>query len=115
MPVRNEFDLVLTKGFRSVLIECKSVKKMTEDYFLKFHSLATRFGISDIRVLLGNTYRNDKEFLAQSNRSQISRGNSLSIITVSEPEDVENIAALLVDMMKTPQSFTDNNKLLGGN
>lgn len=93
--VNNELDLVLTKGFQSVIIECKARSKLVQDFYFKLNSLVDIFGIGAHKVLLttANTDNND------DNRMQRERGNMMGITTISEIDDIQNIADKLSELM----------------
>ena len=93
--VNNELDLVLIKGFQSVIIECKSRSKLVQDFYFKLNSLVDIFGIGAHKVLLttANTDNND------DNRMQRERGNMMGITTISEIDDIQNIADKLSELM----------------
>lgn len=98
--VKNELDLVLTKGFRSVIAECKAVQKLDLNYYHKLDSIADHFGIGVTRVLIGNTYRHDNDEMNAVNRMQRSRGSQLNIKTISAQEQIENIGETLKQLME---------------
>lgn len=99
--VSNELDLVLTKGFRSFIIECKATAKLDMTYYHKLHSIAEHFGIGTTKILIGNTYQDNQEKCTQTasaNDRQRSRGEQLNIITFSDEEDIQNIGEVLADL-----------------
>ncbi len=98
--VKNELDLVLTKGFRSIIVECKAVAELKQDYYHKLHSLADRFGIGTTQVLLGNTYSTSNDLINEQNTMQISRGEQLDIKTISDKEEIINIGQTLKSLME---------------
>jgi|GEM_PF-779137 len=98
--VKNELDLVLTKGFRSIIVECKAVQKLDLEYYHKLHSIAEHFGIGTIKVLIGNTYRHNDVNINAVNKMQRSRGNQLNIITISSQSKIENIGETLKELME---------------
>lgn len=98
--VKNELDIVATKGFRSIIVECKAVQKLELDYYHKLHSIAEHFGIGTIKVLVGNTYRKNDILLTASNKMQRSRGNQLNIVTVSDEGKIMNIGQTLKGLME---------------
>lgn len=98
--VKNELDIVATKGFRSIIVECKAVQKLELDYYHKLHSIAEHFGIGTIKVLVGNTYRKNDSVLTASNMMQRSRGNQLNIVTVSDERKIVNIGQTLKKLME---------------
>lgn len=97
--VKNELDIVATKGFRSIIVECKAVQKLDLEYYHKLHSIAEHFGIGTIKVLVGNTYRKNDIVLTASNKMQRSRGNQLNIVTVSDEGKIVNIGQTLNNLM----------------
>ncbi len=103
--VKNELDLVLTKGFRSMIVECKAVQKLDLEYYHKLHSIADHFGIGTMKVLIGNTYRSDSEKLNAANRMQRSRGSQLNILTISDPKEIETIGETLKNLMEKGSEF----------
>lgn len=98
--VKNELDIVATKGFRSMIVECKAVTKLELGYYHKLHSIAEHFGIGTIKVLVGNTYRKKDVMFEASNKMQRSRGNQLGIITVSDEGKIINIGQTLKELME---------------
>ena len=98
--VKNELDLVLTKGFRSIIVECKAVVELKLDYYHKLHSIAEQFGIGTIKVLLGNTYARSNPVANELNTMQRSRGSQLHIKTISSEDRIVNIGETLKYLME---------------
>lgn len=98
--VKNELDLVLTKGFRSMIVECKAVQKLDMDYYLKLDSISGHFGIGTVKVLVGNTYLHSRDDINAVNEMERTRGNQLGIITIHEQNAIENIGSKLVEIME---------------
>lgn len=97
--VTNELDLVLTRGFRSFIVECKAVRKLDMAYYHKLHSIAEQFGIGTTKILIGNTYKEHEAAIHACNDLQRSRGEQLNIITISDEADIRNIGDVLADLM----------------
>lgn len=95
--VKNELDGVITKGFRSIIIECKARKQLDQNFYHKLYSISEQFGINVKMVLIANTY---DRFFANQNKDQIQRGQMMDIITVSKREDIENIGETLKKIME---------------
>ena len=95
----NELDCVLTKGFRSIIVECKARVELNQDFYYKLDSLASRFGIGTKKVLIANTYVNSPH-LNQINELQKTRGNQMDIITISDENDIQNIGKTLQKIME---------------
>ena len=98
--VRNELDLVLTKGSRSMIIECKATLELKLDYYHKLHSIAEHFGIGTVKVLIGNTHERADSDYAENNAMQRSRGEQLMIRTISSQDEINNIGRTLVSIME---------------
>lgn len=101
--VRNEMDLVLTKGFQSFIVECKAVKKLDQNYYHKLESLAERFGIGATKILVGNTYTVNRNGYDEINARQCSLGNQMEIITESSRDAIAKIGQVLAARMKEKQ------------
>lgn len=93
--VTNELDCVLTKDYRSIIIECKSVRRNDENYYLKLDSLVEHFGIGYRKVLIIVT---DTEH--NSYESYTARGKQMDIVTISTREDLSRIGEILIDIMQ---------------
>ena len=93
--VNNELDLVLTKGFQSVIVECKARSRLDQNFYFKLNSLVDMFGIGTKKVLVttANTENED-------NRMQMERGKMMGIITISEVDDICDIAEKLRDLLE---------------
>lgn len=98
--VKNELDLVLTKGFRSIIVECKAVVELKLDFYHKLHSIADQFGIGTTKVLLGNTYAKKNDVTQDNNTMQRSRGEQLHIRTISEEAEIRSIGETLKKIME---------------
>lgn len=94
--ITNELDCVLTKGYRSILVECKSTKNVDEDFYLILDSLADHFGIGYKKVLIAVTDASNSVY-----ESYVSRGKQMDIITISKKADLLNIGQKLIDIMKS--------------
>ena len=97
--ITNELDCVLTKGFRSIVIECKSKRELTQDYYYKLWAIAEQFGLGTIKVLIANTYDTSSNLVAE-NALNRTRGKQLGIITISDPREIQNIGATLRSIME---------------
>lgn len=92
--VANELDCVLTWGFRSVFVECKSTKDADENFYLTLDSLADHFGIGFKKVLIMVTdMQNDSYDI------HLSRGKQMDIITISDKTELEHIGERLKEIM----------------
>lgn len=92
--VSNELDCMLTKGFRSIFVECKSTKDADENFYLTLDSLADHFGIGFKKVLIMVTdMENDSYDI------HLSRGKQMDIITISDKAELEHIGERLQEIM----------------
>lgn len=89
--VSNEFDVVLTKGFKSLLIECKARTQLEQDFYYKLAQLNQRFGINAVPVLVADTIE-PSWYDNSVNEQQRSRGNELGIKTIYENNDINETA-----------------------
>lgn len=98
--VKNELDIVLTSGFRSIIIECKAQSKLKQDFYYKLDNLNRIFGINSIAILIADL--NEKHWQDNSeNEIQRSRGKESGIITVYDPKDIDNIANTIKTILKS--------------
>jgi hypothetical protein len=92
--IQNELDLVLTKGFSSIIVECKARTKLSQDFYFKLNSLVDIFGIGAGKVLITTAVTEEGD-----NKMQTERGNMMGITTISNVNDIENIAEKLREFM----------------
>lgn len=95
---RNEFDLILTKGFRSIFVECKTTNTLAQDYYYKLSTLCRLFGVNATAVLLSDPAMSHLNANSTSSVNK-RRGNVLNIITVDAPEDPARLGELLNDII----------------
>lgn len=98
--VVNELDCVMTKGFRSIIVECKSQADLRQDFFYKLDSLASRFGVGTKRVLVVTNHRLDPDAEREKNNDmQKDRSRLMGIYTIWKEEDIRHIGQKLKDIM----------------
>lgn len=97
---KNELSLVLTKGFKSIIVECKAVVEQKLDFYHKLYNIADLFGIGTKMVLLGNTYARADIAANNLNIVQKSSSSQLSIRTISDEEEIVDIGETLKLLMK---------------
>ena len=93
--VSNEMDCVLTHGYRSLLVECKSTRDGSEDFYLTLDSLADHFGIGYKKVLIMVTDTTTEQY-----RNFKSRGEQMDIITISGRQELDRIGQRLREIME---------------
>ena len=98
--VQNEFDCILTKGFRSLIVECKAQAKIDQEYYHKLFSLTKQFGINADAVLITDV-RGVEDDRKKVNEMQRSRGNKQGTITAFDKNDINNIGKTLQRIMES--------------
>ena len=93
--VSNEFDCVITSGFRTVFIECKARKNLNQDNYFKIKELKDQFGINAQAVLIADTEDQGGDSVSGPNKQEFKRGKMLDVVTVHRLEDIENIGETL--------------------
>lgn len=97
--IRNEFDCIATKGFRSLFIECKARNELEQDFYFKLSTLARKFGINATAVLVADTQEKDTDENARINAMQRKRGEMLGVVTIWKPEEISNIGHTLMKVI----------------
>ncbi len=92
--------LVLTKGFRSMIVECKTDAVLKLDDYYKLDSIANQFGIGTTKVMIGNTYKNSDLAAKEYNVIQEERGNQFQIKTISDRRELAHIGQTLRRLME---------------
>lgn len=97
--VENEFDIILTSGLRSVIVECKAQTTLKQDFYYKLFMLNKEFGINSIPVIVADTCENPKHDNSV-NDMQRSRGDEIGITTIYQSQDISNIGNALKALLK---------------
>lgn len=92
----NEFDCILTKGFRSLIVECKASANLDSKYYDKLSDLTERLGVNARGVLVADTRGQNEE----KNAGLRKYGEKKGIITVWKEEDIQNIGQVLHQIME---------------
>lgn len=101
--VENEFDIILTKDFRSLIVECKAQSQLKQDFYYKLDSLNRRFGINSIPIVVADTNENEN-YDNSANDIQRSRGKDMGIETIYKANDISNIGNTLKSFLKNKSS-----------
>lgn len=91
----NEFDLILTKKNKSVLIECKAQSKLKQTFYDKLYRLNEQYGINSIALIIADCNPNNDE-----NMRLIEFGERLGIKTVCGNNRINNIDKVLREIIK---------------
>ena len=98
--VKSEFDCILTKGFRTLFVECKARPVIDPVFYYKLGCLVEQFGINATAVLIADTQEKDQYDRAAVNTAQRRRGNMLNIVTIWKPDEINNIGQTLLRIVK---------------
>lgn len=112
-PITSEFDVIITKGFTSLLVEAKATEEIKQDFYFKLSSLANQFGTNAKAVLVADTIEKYYFGNAENNEMQRQRGDMLDVFTVSDAKDIDNIEkvlAMLLDI-EIPQKVVPPSKV----
>jgi hypothetical protein len=103
--IKSEFDIIITKGFSSLMIEAKARGKIEQEFYFKLHSLADQFGTNAKTVLIADTIEQYHSDNIENNNMQRLRGTCLDIVTISDRDDIDNIDLVFAKMLnvKLPQ------------
>ncbi len=93
--VFNEFSLILTKGYRTIIVECNTRKRLSQDVYHKLQNLNHQFGINSIAVMVADTRTRFGD-----NQEHFSRGTSYGILNVYDKEQIKDIGAVLRGFME---------------
>ncbi len=97
--VKNEFDCVVTKGFKSLFIECKARSSIDQDFYFKISSLARQFGINATAVLIADTQEKNSSDVVPANTMQRKRGNMMNVVTIYKQDQINNIGNTLLSIL----------------
>lgn len=97
--VKSEFDCILTKGFRTLFVECKARADIQQDFYFKIAGLEEKFGINATAVLIADTQEKDFYDNAPVNAMQRKRGSMMDVVTIWKPEEISNIGHTLLKVI----------------
>lgn len=95
---KNEFDAIMTKGFSTLIVECKATKKLKREYYDKLSMLLRNFGINAKGVIVADTV--DTPDTQEENNRLRAYGEEQGIITISNRSDIGNIGMVLLSLIK---------------
>jgi len=97
--VKSEFDCILTKGFRTLFVECKARSDIEQEFYFKLASLAEQFGINATAVLIADTQERSFYDNAPVNAMQRRRGSMMNVVTIWKPDEISNIGHTLLKVI----------------
>lgn len=97
--VKSEFDCILTKGFRTLFVECKARSDIEQEIYFRLAGLAEQFGINATAVLIADTQEKNFYDNAPVNAMQRKRGSMLDVVTIWKPDEINNIGHTLLKVI----------------
>ena len=97
--VKNELDCIMTMGFRSLFVECKSRNDIEQEFYYKIARLKDKFGINATAVLVADTQEKSFYDNAPVNAMQRKRGSMLDVVTIWKPDEISNIGHTLLKVI----------------
>lgn len=97
--VKNELDCIITKGFRTVFIECKARTDIEQEFYFKIGRLADEFGVNPTAVLIADTQERSFYDNTHVNSMQRKRGEMMDIITIWKKEEIDNVGDTLLKII----------------
>lgn len=97
--VKSELDCILTKGLSTLFVECKARRSIEQDFYYKLASLAQQFGINARAVLIADTQERSGQDTTAVNQMQRMRGGMLDVITIWDPQEIQEIGATLLKVI----------------
>lgn len=105
--VKSEFDCILTKGFRTLFVECKARSDIEQEFYFKLASLAEQFGINATAVLIADTQEKSFYDNAPVNAMQRKRGNMMDVVAIWKPDEINNIGHTLLKVINGNYMFEE--------
>lgn len=93
---KSEFDCILTKGFRTLFVECKARSDIEQEFYFRLASLAKKFGINATAVLVADTQEKSFYDNAPINAMQRKRGSMMDVVTVWKSDEINDIGHTLL-------------------
>ena len=97
--VKSEFDCILTKGFRTLFVECKARPDIEQEFYFRLARLEQQFGINATAVLVADTQEKSFCGSASVNAMQRRRGSMMDVVTIWKPEEIDDIGHTLLKII----------------
>lgn len=94
----NEIDIIATRGYKVLIIECKAQKILIQDYYNKLSRLDTDYGLNSVPGIVADTIGIKKH--QEENEKMMEIGNRVGIHTVFKKNDISNIGNILAGIVK---------------
>jgi hypothetical protein len=96
--VENEIDVIATKSYKVLIIECKAQITLIQDYYNKLSRLDSDYGLNSVPVIVADTLEIEKHL--EENAKMMEIGNRVGIHTVFKKNDISNIGNILGSIVK---------------
>lgn len=94
----NEIDIIATRGYKVLIVECKAQTVLIQDYYNKLSRLDSDYGLNSVPVIVADTLGIKKHL--EENEKMMEIGNRVGIHTVFERNDISNIGSILGSIVK---------------
>lgn len=94
----NEIDIIATRGYKVLIIECKAQIALVQEYYNKLSRLDSDYGLNSVPVIVADTLEIGKYL--EENAKMMEIGNRVGIHTVFKKNDISNIGNTLVSILK---------------
>lgn len=94
----SEIDIIATRGYKVLIVECKAQTVLIQDYYNKLSRLDSDYGLNSVPVIVADTLGIKKH--QEENEKMMEIGNRVGIHTVCERNDISNIGSILGSIVK---------------
>lgn len=94
----NEIDIIATRGYKVLIVECKAQTVLIQEYYNKLSRLDSDYGLNSVPVIVADTLGIKKH--QEENEKMMEIGNRVGIHTVFERNDIFNIGSILGSIVK---------------
>jgi len=99
---QSEFDIIVTRGFKMLFIECKATVETSAGFYYRIKALREKFGIQATAVMITDTMEdvinNPFEEVNSTNRN-IGNDSDVNVVTVYKSNDILKIRDTLVKIL----------------
>lgn len=94
----NEIDIIATKGYKVLIIECKAKTALSQNFYNKLSRLDSDYGLNSVPVIVADTLETKRH--AEENAKMMEIGNRVGIHTVYKKNDISDIGNTLENIIK---------------
>lgn len=96
--VENEFDIIATKGYKVIIIECKAQIVLLQEYYNTLSRLNSDYGLNSVPIIIADTLGIKKHL--EENERMIEIGNRVGIHTIYKKGDISNVGNTIASIIK---------------